>query len=45
MKVLVAASACWIAISLFDKALFDGRLISGLPSMARAVAAGLGYYF
>jgi hypothetical protein len=45
MKFLVAASAGWIAFSLFDQAIFNGHPTSGLPSMARAVAAGFGFYF
>jgi hypothetical protein len=45
MKVLVGIAGGWIGFSLADKALFDGRLAQSLPRMARAVAAGFGFYF
>lgn len=45
MKVLIAASAGWIAFSLVDQAVFNGRIVSGLPNLARAIASGFGFYF
>lgn len=44
-KILIAAAAGWIAFYVVDQALFDGRLTSTLPRLARAIAAGFGFYF
>ncbi len=41
MKVLIAASAGWIVFSLVDQAVFNGRIVSGLPNLARAIRPGL----
>ena len=45
MKVLIAASAGWIAFSLADQALYNGRLVGAVPDLAKAIAAGFGFYF
>jgi hypothetical protein len=45
MKVLVGIAGDWIGFTLADKALFDGRVTQCLPRLARAVAAGFGFYF
>lgn len=44
-KILIAAAAGWIAFYVVDQALFDGHLTSTLPRLARAIAAGFGFYF
>ena len=45
MKILVGASAGWIGFVFADKALFDGRTVSGLTRFAQAVATGFGFNF
>jgi hypothetical protein len=45
MKVVIAASAGWIVFCLGDYAFYGGRLVQSIPDLARAIAAGFGFYF
>jgi hypothetical protein len=45
MRILVGAAAGWIAFSLADKALYDGRIVQDLARFAQAIAAGFGFHF
>jgi hypothetical protein len=45
MKLLIAAAAGWIAFYAVDQVLYGGRIVPVLPKIARAIAAGFGFYF
>jgi hypothetical protein len=45
MKVLIAASVCWIVVSLFDRAFLGGRFTDTISHFGYAVASGFGFHF
>jgi hypothetical protein len=45
MKILIGAAAGWIIFYAVDLALFDGRLVAGVPQLATAILNGFGFYF
>jgi hypothetical protein len=45
MKILIGGAAGWIVFYAVDLALFNGRLVAGLPQMATAILNGFGFYF
>jgi len=44
MKALLAFAAGWIAFSLADQAIYDGRHVRLAARLVASIAAGFGYH-
>jgi hypothetical protein len=44
MKIPIGVTAGWIAFYAVDQALFEGRLVTVLPQLAKSILNGFGVY-